>query len=354
MAGLEVRNISKSFGKTPVLSSVSFKVEEGGFLSLLGPSGCGKTTMLRIIGGLEYPDGGSILADGQDITRIPAEKRNAGMVFQNYALIPHMTVYNNISYGLKIRKKSRREIETLVDEITELTGLSDLKYRRVTGLSGGQQQRVALARALVIKPRFLLLDEPLSALDRKIRGEMQYEIRRIQQEVGITAIFVTHDQEEAMTMSDTILLMNRGTIEQNSSPEKLYNHPVSLYASDFLGKANILPGRLEKTGGAWFVASRDWRFPIPETPDLREGHPVSAALRREQFLIYPEPREGANEALILDKIFAGPLCELKCRMGSDPVDVVCINVMAEGFRKGDRIYLSMSPHWVHYFDRPDA
>src|SRR5699024_986518 len=207
MAELQMVDLYKSFGDTNVLNGISFTVNDGEFLSLLGPSGCGKSTLLRIINGLEYSDTGSILLDGNDISNISVENRNIGMVFQNYALFPHMTVFNNIAYGLKLRKFKKPEIKEKVLDALKLVKLEGMENRKANQMSGGQQQRVALARALVIEPSILLLDEPLSALDKKIRSEMQYEIRNIQEKIGITTIFVTHDQEEAMIMSDKIVLM---------------------------------------------------------------------------------------------------------------------------------------------------
>ena len=285
MSEITIQGISKTFGDTRVLNDISFQAKDGNLLSLLGPSGCGKTTLLRIIAGLEYADSGTIHVGKRDLTPIPVEKRNIGVVFQNYALIPHMTVFNNIAYGLKIRKVPKEQIREKVEQYIRLVGLTGMTDRKVTQLSGGQQQRVALARALIIEPDILLLDEPLSALDRKIRAEMQYEIRRIQQQVGITTIFVTHDQEEAMTMSDEILLMRNGGIEQLSTPENIYNHPVSLYASDFLGKANTLIGTLHQTPGGWTVSGDGWEFPVEPQDGFADGEEVCLAIRGEQTRI---------------------------------------------------------------------
>ena len=349
MSEIKVEQICKSFGDNLVLDHMDFQVEDGSFLALLGPSGCGKTTMLRIISGLEFPDSGRILVSGQDLTAVPTEKRNVGMVFQNYALIPHMTVASNIAYGLKIRHIPKEEIRKRVGDMIDLVGLAGMENRKVTKLSGGQQQRVALARALVIQPQILLLDEPMAALDRKIRAEMQYEIRRIQREVGITTVFVTHDQEEAMTMSDHIILMNRGGIEQFSTPEHMYNHPVSLFTSDFLGKANILRGRVRREEGNWFVAGEAWRFPIRKDDALADGDTVSVVIRGEQFQLSRTPVPGATLLTIANKVFTGVVCKLTCSAGEDLIDVVCINTVASDLRPGDSIYVSVDPEWVHCF-----
>ena len=348
MPSLVVKSLTKSFGESRVLSDVSFEVKDGEFLSLLGPSGCGKTTILRIINGLESPDSGSVIVGGRDITRLPAEKRNIGMVFQNYALFPTMTVARNIGYGLKIRRKPGGEIEERVRRALQLVDLETMGNRKVTKLSGGQQQRVALARALVIEPDILLLDEPLSALDRKMRMEMQYEIRSIQQKVGITTVFVTHDQEEALTMSDKIILMNRGAIEQEADPWTLYNYPASIFASDFLGKANILDARLLREDGGWSLEGRGWRFPV----NHRGGEPgdaVKVAVRGEHFAIGTEPSQGFCGFLIEKKVFTGSICKLVGRLGEDQVELASINLDADSLRVGQTIYVRPSRATTLYF-----
>ena len=253
MAELQVKDLRKSFGEKEVLKGISFEVESGKFLSLLGPSGCGKTTILRIICGLETADEGEVLVDGKDVTKVRPEKRNIGLVFQNYALFPSMNVAKNVGYGLKMHKVPQPEIDERVREALELVKLGGYETRRVRQLSGGEQQRVALARALVTRPEILLLDEPLSALDRKIRAEMQYEIRNIQRQIGTTTVFVTHDQEEALTMSDQIILFHEGQIEQQGDPHTIYSQPTTVFASDFLGKANLLSGKLACEGGKWYM-----------------------------------------------------------------------------------------------------
>ncbi|MEG1858379.1 MAG: ABC transporter ATP-binding protein [Pseudoflavonifractor sp.] len=351
MSDVIVKNISKSFGDQQVINDISFIVKDGHFLSLLGPSGCGKTTLLRIVAGLEYADTGSILVGEHDITAVPVEKRNIGIVFQNYALIPHMTVFNNIAYGLKVRKRSKDEIAKKVQEYISLVGLDGMQDRKVTKLSGGQQQRVALARALIIEPSILLLDEPLSALDRKIRAEMQYEIRRIQKQVGITTLFVTHDQEEAMTMSDEILLMKDGKIEQLSTPEDMYNNPVSLYASDFLGKANTINGILETADDALLIRGNGWAFSTVARPGIHIGDAVCAAIRGEHFKISTASVPGCCPAKIKHMVFTGAICRLTVALGADEVIVSCINMDAGALCVGQTIFLTVAPEMVHYFSR---
>lgn len=348
MSGLVVKNLNKTFGENQVLFDISFEVKEGDFLSLLGPSGCGKTTILRIINGLEYPDSGSVIVDGRDITKMPPEKRNIGMVFQNYALFPTMTVFNNIAYGLKMRKKSKEEIRDKVNAALKLVKMEGLEDRKVTKMSGGQQQRVALARALVIEPSILLLDEPLSALDRKIRAEMQYEIRNIQQKVKITTVFVTHDQEEALTMSDRIILMNRGVIEQESDPWHLYNYPVSTFASDFLGKANILNAKLIQKNGVWYAQGNGWQLPV-EYKGGKEADFIKVAVRGEHFTISGEPFENAQKFTIQKKIFTGSVCKLIGLMGGDDVELVSLSITAEALKEGTVVYVRPTLATTLYF-----
>ena len=351
MSEITIQGISKTFGDTRVLNDISFCAKDGNLLSLLGPSGCGKTTLLRIIAGLEYADSGTIHVGERDLTPIPVEKRNIGVVFQNYALIPHMTVFNNIAYGLKIRKVPKEQIREKVEQYIRLVGLTGMTDRKVTQLSGGQQQRVALARALIIEPDILLLDEPLSALDRKIRAEMQYEIRLIQQQVGITTIFVTHDQEEAMTMSDEILLMRNGGIEQLSTPENIYNHPVSLYASDFLGKANTLIGTLHQAPDGWTVFGDGWKFPVEPQNGFADGEEVCLAIRGEQTRILDAAADGATAAEITDIVFTGEICRITARAGGATLSLACINVQAEHYRPGQTVYVLADRSKTHYFKK---
>ena len=239
---IELRNVSKQFDGETVLDSINLDIYDNEFLTLLGPSGCGKTTTLRMIGGFETPDQGDILFLGERINDIPPHKRNINTVFQRYALFPHLNVAENIAFGLHIKKMSPSEIKLKTREMLSLVGLSGFEARDVTSLSGGQQQRVAIARALVCEPRVLLLDEPLGALDLKLRKDMQIELKRIQQRTGITFIYVTHDQEEALTMSDRVVVMNHGVIQQVGSPTDIYNEPVNAFVADFIGESNIIDG----------------------------------------------------------------------------------------------------------------
>lgn len=237
---LQLEELRKSFDGTEVLKEIDLDIHRGEFITLLGSSGCGKTTTLRMIAGLEQPDAGRILLEGQDITNLEPNKRNVNTVFQNYALFPHMTVAENVGYGLKIRKVPREEIRRRVEEMLRLVQLDGYGKRMPDQLSGGQRQRVAIARAVVNEPKVLLLDEPLGALDLKLRRQMQLELKHIQQQLGITFIYITHDQEEAINMSDRIAVMNQGVLEQVGSPNEIYYHPRTAYVADFVGNANIL------------------------------------------------------------------------------------------------------------------
>lgn len=241
---VSLEKVAVSFGGEKILNDISLDIRDKEFVTFLGPSGCGKTTTLRIIGGFLTPDSGSVRFEGKEINNLPPYKRNVNTVFQRYALFPHLNVYENIAFGLKIKKFSDKEIQKRVLEMLELVNLQGFEKRSIDRLSGGQQQRVAIARALVNEPKVLLLDEPLGALDLKLRKEMQTELKRIQQRLEITFIYVTHDQEEALTMSDTVVVMNKGDIQQVGSPVDIYNEPKNAFVADFIGESNILNGRM--------------------------------------------------------------------------------------------------------------
>ncbi len=241
MSGLELRHVTKQFGSFRAVDDVSLGVPEGRFVCLLGPSGCGKTTLLRMIAGLEEPSSGQILLAGEDLTRVQTHKRDLGMVFQSLALFPHLSVGDNIAYPLRLRGRSRAEQRTRAAELLELVRLPDMADRPVSKLSGGQRQRVAIARALALSPRLFLLDEPLSALDAKLREAMQIELRQLQQRLGITTIVVTHDQREAMTMADLVVVMGEGRIRQAAPPVEIYRRPADAFVADFIGTTNLIP-----------------------------------------------------------------------------------------------------------------
>lgn len=349
MSLLKADNLKKSFGQKQVLHGVSFTVHDRDFLSLLGPSGCGKTTILRIISGLETPDSGSVTIGGENITQLSPEKRNIGMVFQNYALFPSMNVEKNVGYGLKMRKVPKDEISQRVQDALKLVRLEGYGSRRISQMSGGEQQRIALARALVIQPDILLLDEPLSALDRKIRTEMQYEVRRIQQEVGITTIFVTHDQEEAMTMSDKIILMNDGNIEQHSDPWTMYNRPGSVFASDFLGKSNILGATLRQDKNQWKAIGAGWQLPVEYNGSGKQGDQIKIAVRSEHIIISTQKTKDSLPFLLTDKVFTGVTCKLIGKLGTDTIEVQTIGLQPENYNVGDILHLNIPSNRIIYF-----
>lgn len=298
---IQFRNIVMNFDDNQlVLKGINLDINENEFVTLLGPSGCGKTTLLRILGGFLEPTEGTVILDGDDITKLPPHKRELNTVFQKYALFPHMNVYQNIAFGLKIKKMSADVIEQKVMKMLKLIGLEGYENKNVTLLSGGQQQRVAIARALVNEPKVLLLDEPLGALDLKLRKEMQYELKRIQQEVGITFIFVTHDQEEALTMSDKIVIMKDGEIQQIGSPQDIYNEPINRYVADFVGESNIISGRMPED---YKVVFDDTTFDCVDY-DFDPNELVDIVIRPEDIDIV-KPGEGKLTGEVLSVLFKG-------------------------------------------------
>jgi len=303
MSFLQLQNLTKCFGDTTAVSTLSLDVAQGEFVSLLGPSGCGKTTTLQMIAGFEAPSEGRVVVNGRDITDTPANRRGIGIVFQSYALFPHMTVFQNVSFGLEMRGTARAEREGRVGEVLELVHLGAFARRYPRELSGGQQQRVALARALVINPELLLLDEPLSALDAKIREDMQIELRAIQRTVGTTTILVTHDQAEAMALSDRIAVMNQGRLVQVDVPYRTYEFPESVFVSGFLGKANLLPGEVVGEDGDELEV-RVAPDRVFAAPGPAPGQRVQLSLRPEK-LVLVNAGEGRLPGTVRARIFLG-------------------------------------------------
>lgn len=297
---IQFRNIVKEFDGQIVLKGVNLDIYENEFVTLLGPSGCGKTTLLRILGGFLDATEGEVIFDGKDISQVPAHKRELNTVFQKYALFPHMSVYQNIAFGLKIKKMSKDVIEQKVMKMLKLIGLEGFENKNVTLLSGGQQQRVAIARALVNEPKVLLLDEPLGALDLKLRKEMQYELKRIQQEVGITFIFVTHDQEEALTMSDKIVVMKDGEIQQVGTPQEIYNEPENRYVANFIGESNIIPAVMLED---YKVKFDDIVFDCVDF-GFKDKQPVDVVIRPEDIDIV-DVKDGKMTGEVLSVLFKG-------------------------------------------------
>lgn len=297
---IQFRNIVKEFDGQIVLKGVNLDIYENEFVTLLGPSGCGKTTLLRILGGFLDATEGEVIFDGEDISQVPPHKRELNTVFQKYALFPHMSVYQNIAFGLKIKKMSKDVIEQKVMKMLKLIGLEGFENKNVTLLSGGQQQRVAIARALVNEPKVLLLDEPLGALDLKLRKEMQYELKRIQQEVGITFIFVTHDQEEALTMSDKIVVMKDGEIQQVGTPQEIYNEPENRYVANFIGESNIIPAVMLED---YKVKFDDIVFDCVDF-GFKDKQPVDVMIRPEDIDIV-DVKDGKMTGEVLSVLFKG-------------------------------------------------
>jgi putative spermidine/putrescine transport system ATP-binding protein len=293
MAFLELEDISKTFGQNTAVDHINLFVEQGEFLTLLGPSGCGKTTILRMVAGFETPSTGNILLDGEDITNRAASKRPMGMVFQSYALFPHMTAAQNIAFGMSIQHKPKEVIKQRCAELLELVGLSDKGRSYAHQLSGGQQQRVALARALAVEPKVLLLDEPLSALDAKVRVSLRNEIRRIQQQLKMTAIYVTHDQEEALAISDRIAVMAKGRIEQLDHPEEIYSNPRTVFAASFVGSSNQFQSVL--TSAAEGVCqAENFTLHVPPQSNFKDGERVLVLVRPEEMSIAPAIEDGGG------------------------------------------------------------
>lgn len=345
---IRLENISKSYGDNKVLDELELTVEENEFVTLLGPSGCGKTTTLRIIGGFEMPDEGRVHFDGKDITDLPPNMRPLNTVFQNYALFPHMSVSENIAFGLKVSGKSDQYIKDKIKYALKLVNLKGFEDRRINQLSGGQQQRIAMARAIVNEPRVLLLDEPLGALDLKLRQEMQYELVRLKKELGITFIFVTHDQEEALTMSDKVVVMNNGYIQQEGTPEQIYNEPENAFVADFIGDSNIIPGKMIADK---LVEVKGVQFPCIDGTDngFRPGQRVDVVIRPEDVEIRPYG-EGLFNGTITSKLFIGVHYEMLVKMEEGKFEWLLQNY--DEHEVGSKIGMYVRPENIQIMHKP--
>ena len=304
---LSLKNVSKAFDDKAVLSSLDLDILDGEFITLLGPSGCGKTTLLRLIAGFEQPDTGAVVLSGHNITQAAPEHRPLNTVFQNYALFPHMSVYDNVAYGLKMEKRPKDEIRQRVDDVLAMVQLQDFARRKPHQLSGGQQQRVAIARAVVKRPQLLLLDEPLSALDYKLRRTMQVELKRLQRELGITFVFVTHDQEEALSMSDRVVVLKDGAIQQLGTPREIYERPANLFTARFVGETNLFPGYLtsvEETGITLNILGLSRTLQKPGFT-LRKGEQVNVLLRPEDIRVLAPEDERGLAGRIVERNYKG-------------------------------------------------
>ena len=349
---ISVQNVVKRYGKDAVVNGLSLDIQPGEFFTLLGPSGCGKTTLLRMIIGFNSVDEGDILVDGRSIVAIPTNKRNMGMVFQNYAVFPHMSVEDNVAYGLKTRKTPRAEAAARVDAIMHTVKIEAYRHRKPAQLSGGQQQRVALARAIVIQPGVLLMDEPLSNLDAKLRVEMRNAIKAIQREVGITTVYVTHDQEEALAISDRIAVMNGGVVQQIGTPKAVYQRPVNLFVASFIGLTNVLKATLVRNSGDAFVD-----FGVGYCPqtrlvreDVAEGAALLAAVRPEEFTLHTEGGEGIP-ATVVSSVFLGMETHYFLRLDDHTeVETLQGSDLGEILPDGTRVWLRVNMQKSNLFD----
>ena len=331
--GLLIRGIDKRFADVQAIKNVSLKVQEGKFFTLLGPSGCGKTTLLRIIAGLEMPDAGRVILGGLDITALPATKRQINTVFQSYALFPHLNIFENVAFGLRSRKVPQQEVEKRVNRRLEMLGLEEMARRFPHQLSGGQQQRVALARALVNEPQVLLLDEPMSALDAKLRAQVQVELRRLQRKLGQTFILVTHDQAEALVVSDEIAVMNQAEIIQFGSPKEVYERPQTRFVAEFLGAANLIEGSWQND----HIQTDLGKLYLAETPAWNRG---TVAIRPERIRIVSEPPEkNGVKAIVQEAIYRGTDVDLWL----DPGPLRVRTAAHFSYKPGQAIWLELPP-----------
>ena len=342
---LQLQDIQKSFGETRVLRGISIEIFQGEFITFLGSSGCGKTTTLRIIAGLEDPDSGRVILEGKDVTALAPNKRDVNTVFQNYALFPHMTVEQNIAYSLRLRKAPKEEQRKTVEEMLELVQLSGYEKRMPSELSGGQRQRVAIARSLASRPRVLLLDEPLGALDLQLRRQMQVELKRLQKRLGVTFLYITHDQEEALNMSDRIVVMREGKFEQIGTPAQVYDHPRTAFVARFVGSANILRGRAARGGSPARAELAGGAFSfLPGERTFAPGDPVTVAVRSEQVQFEPfRPGGEGIRAAVKEKTFAGGMLRIAFALADGEEVVASRHGIDLDLRPGEEVLLSWDP-----------
>ena len=358
MAEIRINQITKRFGDFAAVDHIDLTIRQGEFLTLLGPSGCGKTTLLRMISGFETPSEGSVWLAGEDVTHLPPYRRDVNQVFQSYALFPHLTVQENIGFGLRMRKLKKAEIAERVQRVIELVSLAGMERRKPSELSGGQRQRVALARAIVCEPKVLLLDEPLSALDAKLRKAMQIELKRLQKKLGITFVFVTHDQEEALTMSDRIAVVNRGRIEQLGDSAEIYHAPRTTFVCNFIGQANILEGEIIGTDAGYtrLRVAPEVEIRIPTDREFAALKKIFISIRPEKIHLQKAKPAGDNcfEAEVEEEVFKGATDELLLKAPGDlELTAVVANESAtqESFRKGEKVWCSLHPSDLVYVRR---
>ena len=342
---LEMIDISKKFGDTLVLDEFDLEIKEQEFITLLGPSGCGKTTTLRIIAGFETPDTGRVIFEGKDITNVPANKRNLNTVFQNYALFEHMNVEENIAFGLRIQNKSDAYIRDKISYALKLVNLEGFEKRKPRSLSGGQRQRIAIARAIVNEPKLLLLDEPLAALDLKLRQNMQYELMRLKEELGITFVYVTHDQEEALTMSDKIVVMNQGYIQQMGTPEDIYNEPENAFVADFIGDSNMIDGIMIEDHVVEILGKK---FQCVDE-GFGNNVPVDVVIRPEDVIIREEGK-GMIDGVVTSLLFRGVHYEMDVMAGG----YEWLIHSTVGVPEGTKVSLSVIPFNIQIMHKPES
>ena len=352
-ATITIQDAVKRYGNDTIINGLSLQVNPGEFFTLLGPSGCGKTTLLRMIIGFNSIEGGTFRINDRVINDIPTNKRNIGMVFQNYAVFPHMSVFDNVAFGLKNRKVPKNEIQERVERILKVVKIDHLKDRMPAKLSGGQQQRVALARAIVIEPEVLLMDEPLSNLDAKLRVEMRNAIKRIQQQFGITTVYVTHDQEEALAVSDRIAVMNNGVIQQIDVPSRIYQRPVNQFVSNFIGLSNFLKATIVVQGGQRCLSFQDepsYLLPMENLKDdVTQGMEVLAAVRPEEFVLSKEKTQGIP-AVVQSSVFLGTSTHYFLKLpGGQEVEAVQGTDMWEIIPAGTQVWLSAKAKKINVF-----
>ena len=347
---INIENVVKRFGKDTIINGLSLNIKEGEFFTLLGPSGCGKTTLLRMIIGFNSIEGGEIKLDEKLINNIPTNKRNMGMVFQNYAIFPHMSVKDNVAFGLKRKKMSKQEIEEKVDEILKIVKIDHLKDRMPVKLSGGQQQRVALARAIVIHPEVLLMDEPLSNLDAKLRVEMRNAIKRIQQQIGITTVYVTHDQEEALAVSDRIAVMNGGVIQQIDTPKRIYQRPSNTFVATFIGQSNILDGQVIKNNSEEGIKIFDAFFAMTNlSKNCTNMEDVKVSIRPEEFILSMDNKDGIK-GVVKSSVFLGINTNyfIELENGKE-IEVIQASDALEAIPNDSTVYLKLQTEKINVF-----
>lgn len=341
---ISLKNINKSFGSQKIIEDLSLDIKDGEFLTLLGPSGCGKTTLLRMINGFETPDSGAVVLDGVEQGAIPPNKRQVNTVFQSYALFPHLTVWENVAFSLRMKKVAEKEIKERVDEVLELTSLEALAQRKPAKLSGGQQQRVAIARSLVNKPKVLLLDEPLGALDLKLRKQMQVELKKMQRKMGITYVYVTHDQEEALTISDRIVVLNKGHIEQMGEPWQIYHEPKTEFVASFLGESNFFEGHYEGGVHGGFFHYKETAIPVANPT---EEEPDLLSVRPEYIQIQTEKPDGFSfQASVENITYLGQTNRIALRLQEGKMVYALKD--AVDFSDGETVFISFCPDQCNF------